>query len=72
MGLNEKKKRNCTLRVLQRGEPEGTDWKRLTPAERLGMVWPLTVEAWTWACRGDFDAESRLPRHIVRVIRRGR
>ncbi len=67
-----RKKRECTLRVLRRGEPEGSDWERLTPAERLEMVWPLTVEAWTWALRGDFDAESRLPRHIVRVLRRRR
>lgn len=71
--MSEKKqKRKCTLRILRRGEPEKSDWQRLTPAERLGMVWPLTVEAWTWALRGNFDAESRLPRHIVRVIRRGR
>lgn len=65
------KKRDCTLRVLHRGErKESSDWQRLTPAERLEMVWPLTVEAWTWALQGNFDAESRLPRHIVRVIRK--
>jgi len=40
----------------------------LPPSERLAMVWPLTVEA--WSLRGDFDAESRLQRHIVRSFRR--
>lgn len=42
----------------------------LTPAERVAMVWPLTVEAWTFK-DGRFD-ESRLRRDAVRVVRRGR
>ena len=42
----------------------------LTPAQRVAMVWPLTVEAWTFK-DGHFD-ESRLRRDAVRVVRRGR
>jgi hypothetical protein len=42
----------------------------LTPAQRVAMVWPLTVEAWTFK-DGRFD-ESRLRRDVVRVVRRGR
>ena len=41
-----------------------------TPAERLMMVWPLTIEA--WAMQGVDIAQSRLPRHVVHVERRGR
>ncbi len=40
----------------------------LTPGERMGMVWPITLDA--WAFTGKANAESRLQRHIVRVRRR--
>lgn len=40
-----------------------------TAAERIKMVWPLTVEA--WAMRGIDIAETRLLRHVVHVARRG-
>jgi hypothetical protein len=55
------------IRLADEGrEPES----RLTPAERVALVWPLTVEAWTFK-DGRFD-ESRLRRDVVRVVRRGR
>ena len=38
-----------------------------THAERLEMVWPLTVTA--WAFRGESIAQLRLQRHIVRLRR---
>ena len=44
------------------------DFSRTTPAERLQMMWQLTVDA--WAFKGERVAEPRLPRHIVRVLRR--
>jgi hypothetical protein len=51
------------------------DLQGTTPAQRLLMVWPLTVEAWTFmhAANPDttIDAESRLPRHVVRLRRGG-
>jgi hypothetical protein len=37
-----------------------------TPAERVAMVWTLTVQA--WAFKG-IDAESRMRRDVGRVIR---
>ena len=40
---------------------------RTTPAERLQMMWQLTLDA--WAFKGEPVAELRLPRHIVRVLR---
>lgn len=39
-----------------------------TPEQRLEMVWPLTVQA--WAFKGVDVAESRLPRHLIRITRR--
>ena len=42
--------------------------KSTTPAERVAMMWQLTVDA--WAFKGEQVAELRLPRHIVRVLRR--
>jgi hypothetical protein len=39
-----------------------------TAAERIAMVWPLTVEAYSLS--GKYDVEQRLQRHIVRLVRR--
>jgi hypothetical protein len=41
-----------------------------TAAERLEMMWPLALDA--WAFKGEPVVEQPLPRHIVRVHRRGR
>jgi hypothetical protein len=46
------------------------DLEGTTAAERIGMMWPLAVQA--WAFMGEDVAESRLPRHVVRVVRRRR
>ncbi len=39
-----------------------------TPAERIGLVWPLTREVVSLSKR--YDAERRLQRDVVRVRRR--
>lgn len=41
-----------------------------TPAYRIGLVWPLTLEAVSLGKR--YDAQQRLQRHVVRLVRRGR
>ena len=41
-----------------------------TPAERMGMVWQLTLDA--WAFLDPESAKSGFQRHIVRVQRGGR
>jgi hypothetical protein len=51
-------------------DPEPDDVAHLTPAERMAMVWPLTLAA--WAFKNDPDAPDRLPRHVIRLVRRGR
>lgn len=60
-----------TVRVTRR-EDQGRepDLRQTTPAERIGMMWQLALDA--WAFMGDPVREPRLPRHVVRVIRRGR
>ena len=40
-----------------------------TPAERLMMVWPLTVTA--WAFKEPNIVQPRLQRHVARVVRGG-
>jgi hypothetical protein len=57
-----------SVRVTTLGEEE----KAIpgTAGERLEMVWPLTVAAWTFK-DGTF-APSRLPRHLVHIERRER
>ena len=44
------------------------DLQSTTPAQRLQMMWQLALDA--WAFKGESVAELRLPRHIVRVLRR--
>ena len=39
-----------------------------TPAERIAMVWPLTVEAASLSKR--YDVEQRLQRHVTVLSRR--
>ena len=65
-------KRVVTIRKIHLSE-EGVDddeVARMTPEQRMELIWPLTVDA--WAMMGEDIAEFRLPRHVVRVIRRGR
>lgn len=51
-------------------DPEDhADLEALTPAARLAMVWPLTLQA--WAFRPGYPHEPRLHRDVVRVARRG-
>jgi len=44
------------------------DLESTTPAQRIEMMWQLPLDA--WAFKGEPLAELRLPRHIVRVLRR--
>ena len=50
-------------------DPDDGDQLRLTPEQRVDMMWALALDA--WAFKGDPVAEPRLPRHVVRVIRGG-
>ena len=58
-----------TIRI-QKLEEQGNenDLENTTPIERLEMMWQLALNA--WAFKGDKIAEQRLPRNVVRVLRR--
>jgi hypothetical protein len=58
--------RNIQIRKTSLKE-ETDDLKNTTPAERFGMMWQLTLDA--WAFKGEPLAEPRLQRHIVRILR---
>jgi len=45
-------------------------YARLSPGERLGMMWQLAVDAWAFA--GEDVTQSRLSRHVVVLQRRAR
>lgn len=62
-------KRTIQIRSLH-DQDEETGLENTTQAERLLMVWQLTVNA--WAFRGEDLAESPLQRHTVRLFRGGR
>ena len=67
-------RQNIEARIFRSfGEEQRADrdyWKSLTPAQRLAMMWQLTIDAWSF--KGEPIAESRLPRHVVRIVQRGR
>jgi hypothetical protein len=57
-------------RARLKDQGKESDLASTTAAERWAMMWQLALDA--WAFKGEPVAESRLPRHIVRVLRRGR
>ncbi|MAT70754.1 MAG: hypothetical protein CMJ58_14660 [Planctomycetaceae bacterium] len=42
-----------------------------TPAERMAMVWPLTLDCWEFTGAGDRDAQREFQRHLEAVRRGG-
>lgn len=60
-----------TVRVSTLAQ-QGTenDLRHMTPAERIGIMWQLAIDA--WAFKGEDVAESRLPRHVTHIKRGGR
>ena len=56
--------------VGRRGDKEPDPYVDLTPAERIELVWPITVTAWAFA--GKPIDESRLRRDAECLVRRGR
>jgi hypothetical protein len=55
-------------KTTMKEQDDDPDLEHTTAAERLGMMWPLALDA--WAFMGKPVAVLRLPRHIVRVRRR--
>jgi hypothetical protein len=63
---------NWPVRKYRLGEEPRIDEEtaRMTPGERISLVWEITKTAWAFKEPG--WRESRLRRDIGRVIRRGR
>jgi len=62
-------RRQLPVRVTRlRDQGRERDLEGTTPAERIGMMWLLALDA--WAFMGDADAPLR--RDVLRVIRRRR
>jgi len=47
---------------------DGTDLKQKTPAELIGMMWQLALNAWSF--KENLNVEPRLQRHVVVLKRR--
>lgn len=56
--------------TLQQEGQEDNRVARMSPGERIGLIEQLTIDA--WAMMGEDVAQSRLQRHVVRIIGRGR
>jgi hypothetical protein len=65
----ERSDRTIRVRPLSAQGTED-DLRHTTPAERIEMMWQLALDA--WAMKGEPVVEPRLPRHVVRLERRGR
>lgn len=52
-------------------DKQGTenDLSEFSPADRIKMVWQVTLDAWSFN-KNNSDAQSRLLRHIVRIHRK--
>jgi hypothetical protein len=50
-------------------EADRAYWLQLSPAERVALVWPLTIQAWQF--KDPTFRESRLRRDVVRLVRGG-
>jgi hypothetical protein len=63
---------SVSMRVIRisklQDQDRAEDLQSTTPVQRLDMMWQLAIDA--WAFKGESVAELRLPRHIVRVLRR--
>jgi len=63
-------RRSVTVRVRNLHDSEDdSDLAIMTPAERIALVWQLTVDS--WAFLGEPIGESRLSRDVGRVVQRG-
>ena len=66
--LDAKRLRRSIVRVSTLAEQgRENDLEGTTAAERIAMVWPLTLQVWAFSGK---PFEPRLQRHIVRVFRR--
>ena len=53
--------------VLKKTTENGDEFADYSPAELLGFMWELTCEV--YSLQGDFDAEQRLQRDVINIIR---
>jgi hypothetical protein len=62
------RRRRSVVRISTLAEQgEEADLVGTTVEERLAMMWPLALDAWAFMGK---PVEPRLPRHIVRILRR--
>ena len=51
-------------------EGRSDDVRRMSPSERVAMMWQLALQAWMF--KDGLIDEPRLRRDVVRTLRRGR
>jgi hypothetical protein len=72
---NEKKDRSKWVVRVARMEDVADEEPHYTPEEGFAAVWPLTIQAWMMKSAASenpdekFDVQSRLQRHVHRIIR---
>jgi hypothetical protein len=62
------RRRRSVVRISTLAEQgEEADIATTTVEEQLAMMWPLALDAWAFMGK---PVEPRLPRHLVRILRR--
>jgi hypothetical protein len=61
--------RKIQVRKYPLHDSDDDNLKKKSPQELLGMMWRLTLDAWSF--KENLDAEPRLQRHVVVLKRRG-
>ena len=59
-----------TIKIIRKSDNDNSSFVSGTKEERIALVWPLTCEAVSLGRK--YDAEQRLQRHIVTIVRKGR
>ena len=58
-----------TIKIVRKSDAGNSSYVCGTKEERISLVWPLTCEAVSLGKK--YDAEQRLQRHIVTIVRKG-
>lgn len=68
----QSRRKTITSRVIRNGQHPAydSDWKKMTPEERMKAVWTLTMLCYGWG--KDSPDEPRLQRSVVRIQRPSR
>jgi len=64
MRLNKNK-----VKLNMMNDTEDDEFVDAPIAERIGMVWDITIQLWSISKKGKINAQSRLQRHVANLTK---